>query len=133
MNRTQIPLSGKICEAIFWVGDQNDLHVELTLTKCSRHLVFHEYLKRGATRYFLFHRKTLLSEKDGGILLRTPAMEKESGEAIRGLTADYFFRFFEEDAAFSLSVSLGSDAPVTDLEPKLFEVSWQDADFDRFT
>lgn len=133
MNRTQIPLSGKIREAIFWVGDQNDLHVELTLTSGSRHLVLHDYLKRGATRYFLFHRKTVLIEQDGGILLRTPAMEKESGEAIRGLTADYFFRFFEEDAAFSLSASLGSDAPVTDLEPKLFEVSWQDADFDRFT
>ena len=40
MNRTQIPFSGKIREAIFWVGDQNDLHVELTLTKGSRHLPY---------------------------------------------------------------------------------------------
>ncbi|MBQ8432742.1 MAG: hypothetical protein IJX28_07640 [Clostridia bacterium] len=133
MKRTPISLNGRIREAIFSVGEQNDLHLELTLESGTRHLVFHDYLKRGATRFFLFHHKTRLIEQDGGVLLRTPAMEKELGESIRGLTADYLFSFDKEEAAFSLSVSLGSDAPVTDIEPRLFEVSWKDADFDRFT
>ena len=133
MEKTLIPLTGKLRDASFFVGEQNDLHLLLTLDGGVRHLVLHDYLKRGATRYFLFHKKTTLIKADGGVLLRTPAVERETGEPIRGLTAEYRFGFLGENAALSVSVSLGSDAPITGIEPRLLEVSWEDADFDRFT
>ena len=127
-----VKLNGPIAEAIFNVREDNTLKVTVKGEK-QNELVFHDFIKSGASIYSLFHKKTNITVYENRVELRTPAVKVTDGAPIKGLIVNYTFTFDTEYAAFYLSADYGCDSRLSDLDVRLMDVSWENMTAEGFT
>ena len=97
-----------------------------------KRVVFHDSIRKGGKRYFLFHTKTEIAMHGQDAVVRTPAIAEEDGAPIRGLIVTYRFHFVPEQAAFYVSASCGSDAVLGNCAASLLDVTWENMVFDSY-
>ena len=126
-------LNTPVESAEFTVRDDHTLAVKLIFGDNSRTLVFHDFIRKGGKRYYLFNNKTEILSRDNCVEVRTATMEGETGEPIRGLFVTYRFTFDRELTAFYLSADYGCDVRCSGYSVRLMDVSWEDLEVVNFT
>lgn len=127
-------LPGKVRNLTLSVGENNTLAAVFGLENGTRTLVFHDTIKKGGRRYYLFHGKTDICAAGNTVTVRTAAVDPENFNApIPGLLVTYRFTFDAEAAAFYLSASYGSDIRISGCAVKLMDVTWEGFEAKTFT
>ena len=126
-------LNAPVDNAEFTVREDHTLAVKLQFGANCRTLVFHDFIRKGGKRYYLFNNKSVIISQDNWVEVRTATTDGESGEPIRGLYVTYRFTFDRELAAFYLSASYGCDVRCSGYSVRLMDVSWEDLNVVNFT
>ena len=122
MNDKQFSFQSPIRSAQFSVREDYTLSLSLTCATGVRTLVFHDFIRRGGRRYFLFHTKTDIVCTENTVTVRTSAIDPQDLNApIPGLLVTYRFTFDTELGAFYVSCDYGSDMRTCDCNVKLMD------------
>ena len=125
--------AAKIRHTEFTVREDHTLAVGVETAQGKPTLVFHDSIHKGGSRFYLFHAKTQITASEDTVIIRTAAVEAESGAPVPGLQIVYRFTFDKELAAFYLSASFNSDIRCSGCEVYLMDVSWENLRVESFT